>query len=153
MNRVDEARVQHPAPGPWAAAPASSDPDGFLAKCEREHKLFFNMGSQILVAQNQTFRRGTIEKILRFYTMYFKFHFDSEEKYMLSIRYPGYDVHRNLHSRFITELSRLKNGFALGEDVYEGVRTLYLGMTTGHIAHADADLIDYIERNRYPYPL
>jgi len=130
------------------AVPTS--PDLFLAQCEKEHALINELGTDLLAAFSEKYRRPLLDRVLRFYTMYFKFHFDGEERYMVSIRYPGYEPHREMHARFIRELELLKERFDRNEDVYASVKDLYLSLVDGHIPATDAELTKYIKDNCYP---
>ena len=78
--------------------------------------------------------------------MYFKFHFENEERFMLSIRYPGFDVHRHYHRQFMTALERLKAAFEDGEDIYEDVKELYRKLTRHHISETDMDMMRYVQQ-------
>ena len=121
-------------------------PEEFIAQCEQEHGLIKNLGHEILIAYNLKVRRNTLRKILRIYTMYFKFHFENEERFMLSIRYPGFDVHRHYHRQFMTALERLKAAFEDGEDIYEDVKELYRKLTRHHISETDMDMMRYVQQ-------
>ena len=124
-------------------------PEDFIKQCELEHSMIKQLGHEILIAHNMKVRKNSLRKILRIYTMYFKFHFDNEEKFMLSIRYPGYDVHKHLHRQFMDGLDRLKSAFEGGDDVYEDVKELYRKLTRHHIADTDTAMFRYV-REMFP---
>ncbi|MBF0561194.1 MAG: response regulator [Alphaproteobacteria bacterium] len=128
-------------------------PEEFIAQCDREHNLIKQLGHEILMASNLKIRNNTLRKILRIYTMYFKFHFENEERFMLSIRYPGYDVHRHFHRQFMEALERLKAAFGRGEDVYGEVKELYKKLTVHHISDTDMEMIRYVREMHAPSPL
>ena len=128
-------------------------PEEFLAQCEQEHGMIRQLGHEILIAYNLKVRRNTLRKILRIYTMYFKFHFENEERFMLSIRYPGYEVHKHLHRQFMDALDRLKTDFESGGDVYDEVKELYRRLTRHHISDTDMEMVRYIRAMFPPSPL
>ncbi len=127
----------------------SLSPEDFIKQCEQEHSMIKRLGHEILIAYNMKVRRNTLRKILRIYTMYFKFHFENEEKFMLSVRYPGYDVHKHFHLQFMDALDRLKAAFESGDDVYDEVKELYRKLTRHHIADTDTAMFRYV-REMFP---
>ena len=124
-------------------------PDEFIKQCEKEHSMIKQLGHEIIIACNIKVRRNTLRKILRIYEMYFKFHFESEEKFMLSVRYPGYELHKHFHLQFLDALSRLKAAFDRGDDVYDDVKELYRKLTRHHIADTDTAMFRYV-REMFP---
>ncbi|MEI6558407.1 MAG: hemerythrin family protein [Rhodospirillaceae bacterium] len=120
-------------------------PVKFIAQCDREHNILKHLYDDIVVAQNKTFRKTTIAKILHILAMYVKFHFDNEYAFMLATGYPELLEHDQVHREFIEELQRINQNYLAGGDPYEGIREIYYGLATGHIPETDARLISFAQ--------
>lgn len=78
---------------------------------DRQHKTLFDKANQLFEAGKNNRTKEFIAELLEFLDQYTKEHFQSEENYMRSIGYPGYDDQKKLHTGFIQALGRLKNEY------------------------------------------
>lgn len=82
-----------------------------IDEIDTQHRQLFKLGSQIfdLVSLDDGFDHYdeiiNILNDLREYTIY---HFDFEEKYMLSIGYEDFDSHKDLHDKLIDRISNIE---------------------------------------------
>ena len=115
----------------------------FIAQCNREHKILGNLYDDIIVAQNHSFRKQSVAKILRILSMYVKFHFENEEKFMASIGYDETEVHVGIHSEFIHDLDVIIKKSEKNIDVLDDLKSIYYRLENGHIPEIDVKLIDF----------
>ena len=83
-----------------------------VKQIDDQHKIWFQKADQLFEAGKAGKAKEFISQMLEFLDEYTKLHFSDEEKYMLEIRYPEYDVQKKLHDGFIAELAKLKKEFA-----------------------------------------
>lgn len=76
-----------------------------------QHKTLFDKANQLFEAGKNNRTKEFISEMLDFLDAYTKQHFNSEEVYMRSISYPGYDGQKKLHTEFITALGKLKKDY------------------------------------------
>jgi len=76
-----------------------------------QHKTLFDKANQLFEAGKNNKTKEFISELLEFLDAYTKQHFNSEEVYMRSIRYPGYDDQKKLHTEFIAALAKLKKEY------------------------------------------
>ena len=78
---------------------------------DQQHKTWFEKADKLFEAGKQGKTKEQIVKMFDFLDEYTKTHFRDEEKYMLSIKYPEYDVQKQLHSGFIAKLAELRKEY------------------------------------------
>ena len=76
-----------------------------------QHKTLFDKANQLFEAGKNNKTKEFISEMLDFLDAYTKQHFNSEEVYMRSISYPGYDDQKKLHTDFIAALAKLKKDY------------------------------------------
>jgi len=65
-----------------------------VAMIDEQHKMLFEKVDKLFEAGKNNQEKEYISKLLDFLDAYTKKHFSDEEKYMLSIHYPGYAAQR-----------------------------------------------------------
>ncbi len=78
---------------------------------DRQHKTLFDKANRLFEAGRNNQSKEFIAEMLDFLDEYTKQHFTSEEVYMKSINYPGYDDQKKLHTDFIAALAKLKKEY------------------------------------------
>lgn len=78
---------------------------------DQQHQTLFHKANQLFEAGRNNKTKEFIAEMLEFLDEYTKQHFHSEEVYMKSISYPGYDDQKKLHTDFITSLAKLKKEY------------------------------------------
>ena len=121
-------------------------PEEFLAQSERDFNIVRRLSTDILAAHHTSFRRDLLERVLHIYSIFFRFHFENQERFMFTVGYPGGDVHANQHREFARELERIRKAFDAKAEVYDDVRKLYTDLVDGHFAVSDAELAGYVNR-------
>ncbi len=74
-----------------------------------QHKTLFEKAERLFEAGKNNQAKEYIGELLNFLQDYTKKHFTDEEKYMLSINYPGYAVQKQAHADYIRQLAKLRS--------------------------------------------
>lgn len=78
---------------------------------DHQHKTLFDKANQLFEAGKSNKTKEFISEMLDFLDEYTKQHFHSEEVYMRSINYPGYEDQKRMHADFIQALTKLKKDY------------------------------------------
>ena len=80
----------------------------------------------------------TLTDILLGLIDYLRYHFATEEKYMIEYQYPEYEVHRNEHLKFVNEVTSFSQAFRNGtQGLEEEVLTFLKEWYIRHITLTD----------------
>ncbi len=82
-----------------------------VSSIDQQHKTLFDKANELFEAGKSNKTKEFISEMLDFLDAYTKQHFQSEEAYMLSINYPGYNDQKKLHTDFIAALANLKKEY------------------------------------------
>lgn len=113
---------------------------------DSQHKVWFEKANNLFEAGRKGQAKEYISEMLDFLDEYTKLHFSDEEKYMLEINYPEYDVQKKLHDGFIAELAKLKESFnESGGNVAVIVKAnkMVVNWLTNHILQQDKKIGEY----------
>ncbi|MDP4153094.1 MAG: bacteriohemerythrin [Bacillota bacterium] len=114
---------------------------------DEEHKALFEKANELYEAGKNRRAMEFISEMFDFLDEYTKKHFNDEEKFMLEINYPEYDLQKKLHSEFIGKLSELKAEFARsGGNIALIIEAnqLVLNWLTKHISFQDKKIGQYV---------
>mgnify|MGYP000858726256 FL=1 len=131
---------------PWT--PALSVGVGLI---DDQHKTWFEKAEKLFEAGKNNQAKEYVGELLDFLDSYTKKHFADEEKYMLSIRYPGYDEQKKAHTAFIAELTKLRNSYKESGGnimVIINANQMVIEWLTKHISNMDKKIGDYAKQNR-----
>jgi hemerythrin len=113
---------------------------------DKQHKMWFEKAEKLFEAGKNKNSKEYISELLDFLDDYTKQHFADEEKYMLSIKYPGYSEQKNAHTYFINELAKLRADYnASGGSllVIINANKMVLDWLTQHISNMDKKIGAY----------
>lgn len=82
-----------------------------VAAIDKQHQTLFDKANQLFEAGKNGKARDYISEMLKFLDDYTRLHFADEEKYMMSINYPGYSAQKKLHTDFISKIEKLKKDY------------------------------------------
>lgn len=105
-----------------------------------QHKMWFQKAEKLFDAGKNNQAKEYIGELLNFLQDYTKKHFGDEEKYMLSIHYPGYQEQKQAHTAFIAKLDKLRSEYdASGGNllVILNANRIVLDWLTQHISNMD----------------
>jgi len=74
---------------------------------DNQHKMCFEKGRKLFKAGKNNSAKEYISELLNSLEDYTK-HLTDEEKYILSIKYPGYAEQKMAHTDFIAQLAKLR---------------------------------------------
>lgn len=77
------------------------------AEIDAQHQELFRRADQLLEAMAAG-QSGTIEGLFEFLGAYVVDHFAAEERLMTDSQFPGYNVHKAAHERFVRDLDALR---------------------------------------------
>ncbi|HHU04873.1 MAG TPA: hemerythrin family protein [Clostridiales bacterium] len=118
---------------------------------DNQHKMLFEKAEKLFEAGRNKNSKEYISELLDFLDDYTKKHFADEEKYMLSINYPGYAEQKQAHTAFIGKIAKLreeynKSGGSLV--VIINANKMVLDWITQHISVMDKKIGDYAKSRK-----
>lgn len=117
---------------------------------DEQHKMCFVKAEQLFEACKNKQGKEYIGELLNFLEDYTKKHFADEEKYMLSIDYPGYAEQKKEHTDFIVQLAKLRSDYETSGGnflVIINANQLVLDWLTKHISNMDKKIGEYVRAN------
>ena len=130
---------------PWT--PALSVGVGLI---DDQHKTWFEKAEKLFEAGKNNQAKEYVGELLDFLDSYTKKHFADEEKYMLSIRYPGYEEQKKAHTAFIAELTKLRNNYKESGGnitVIINANHMVIEWLTKHISSMDKKIGEFAKQN------
>ena len=117
---------------------------------DRQHINFFKKMDQFLVATN--IGKGHVEAVTALNEIedYAKYHFATEEKYMLQENYPEYKLHETEHKKYKEKFKGLKDKFMLEGASSDFLRAFQLDIIDwykNHIKKFDMNLARFLNAN------
>jgi len=114
-----------------------------VAMIDDQHKMWFEKAEKLFEAGRNKQSKEYIGEMLAFLDSYTKKHFADEEKYMQSIRYPGYEDQKKAHTAFIGELEKLRNDYNTSGGsllVILNANQMVIDWLTKHISNMDSKI-------------
>lgn len=111
-----------------------------------QHKTWFEKADKLFEAGRNHQAKEYIGELLNFLEAYTKKHFSDEEKYMLSINYPGASAQKQAHMEFTRQLSKLRADYdASGGNILVilNANQLVVNWLTQHISSMDKQIGQY----------
>lgn len=118
---------------------------------DSQHKIWFEKAEKLFEAGKNNQAKEYIGELLAFLDDYTKKHFADEEKYMLSIRYPGYEEQRSAHQAFITQLTKLRSDYQSSGGnilVILNANQMVIEWLTKHISNLDKKIGQFAQEKR-----
>ncbi|MEY8353253.1 bacteriohemerythrin [Lachnospiraceae bacterium 54-53] len=122
-----------------------------ISMIDDQHKMWFVKAEALFEAGKNNRAKEYVGELLDFLDDYTKKHFSDEEKYMLSIHYPGYDEQKKAHTAFIAQLAKLRSEYnASGGNllVILNANQMILDWLTKHISNMDKKIGEYAKNTR-----
>ncbi len=114
-----------------------------VAMIDDQHKMWFEKADKLYEAGRNHQAKEYIGELLKFLEDYTKKHFADEEKYMVSLNYPGLSAQKQAHADFIRQLAKLRSDYdASGGNILVILNTnqLVLNWLTQHISNMDKQI-------------
>jgi len=116
-----------------------------------QHKTWFNHAEKLFEAGKNNNAKEYVGELLDFLDSYTKKHFSDEEKYMQSIRYPGFEEQKKAHAAFITQLDKLRSEYKTSGGnllVILNANQMVLNWLTQHISNMDKKIGEFAKNAR-----
>ena len=85
------------------------------AEIDEQHKKLVSLINQLHEAMSQGKSRDSLSGIFNELVSYTKYHFKSEENYLLNNNYPEYTIHRHEHQKLTSQVLKFKQDFDSGK--------------------------------------
>ena len=120
-----------------------------ISMIDDQHKMWFQKAEDLFEAGKNNRAKEYVGELLEFLDDYTKKHFADEEKYMLSIKYPGYQEQKAAHTAFITQLNKIKSDYnSSGGNllVILNANQMILDWLTKHISNMDKQIDEFAKK-------
>ena len=122
--------------------------DSFLINyrdIDSQHKRLVDMINDLDDAMRQGKGKEALAKILTGLVVYTRTHFETEEKYLTELDYPGLREQKREHAGFVMKISDFKNDFQSGQlGLSIKVMDFLSNWITHHIKHLDKQYAAWI---------
>ncbi len=111
-----------------------------VAQIDAQHKTLVEQADKLFEASKNNQGKERVGELLNFLEDYTKKHFADEEKYMLSIGYPGYNEQKTAHTEFVRQLVKLRADYSASGGnllVILNANQLVVQWLTQHISSMD----------------
>ena len=115
-----------------------------------QHKTWIGHFNAVLDAIDARDDQESIISTLDFLSDYTEKHFSTEEKYMTSSNYPGYDEHKAKHEGLKTTVADLVRDFredGISRQLADAVNTLLSNWLVKHIQEVDTNFADFAKEH------
>ena len=126
---------------PWTTALSVG-----VSQIDDQHKTLFEKAEKLFEAGKNNQAKEYVGELLAFLEDYTKKHFADEERYMLSIGYPGLDEQKRAHIGFVMQLAKIRSDYAASGGnimVITSANQLMLQWLTRHISDMDKKIGQY----------
>lgn len=86
-----------------------------VVEIDGQHKVLVGMLNDLHDAMRQGKGKEILADVLRKLTAYAGYHFATEEKYMTQYGYPGYQLHKREHEKFVEKVKKFQDDFNAGK--------------------------------------
>src|SRR5690554_4308148 len=120
-----------------------------ITTIDEQHKEWFKRAEDLFDAGKKGQAKEYIGELLEFLDTYTKKHFADEERYMQSIKYPGYDEQKQAHTWFISELDKLRKDYASSGGsitVIINANKMVIDWLTKHISNMDRKIGEFVNK-------
>lgn len=117
-----------------------------VREIDEQHKTWFEKAEKLFEAGKNNQAKEYIGELLVFLDTYTKKHFADEERYMQSIKYPGYLQQKQAHTAFIAQLAKLRSDFNTSGGniaVIINANQMVVDWLTKHISTMDKKIGEY----------
>ena len=121
-----------------------------VSMIDDQHKMWFEKAEKLFNAGRNKQSKEYIGELLQFLDSYTKKHFADEEKYMMSIHYPGYEEQKKAHTAFIAQLEKLSNDYNTSGGslmVILNANQMVIDWLTKHISNMDIKIGQFTQDN------
>ena len=117
---------------------------------DKEHKQLFDIASEAFIEVDSASRTKKIKLIIGKLYTYIKMHFEHEEEFMSTLKYPRLEDHKKLHDDIINQMNGfIKNIATLNVEVFEKeLATLIDILLVQHIIQEDRKIMQWYRKGK-----
>ncbi|NIP41972.1 MAG: bacteriohemerythrin, partial [candidate division Zixibacteria bacterium] len=117
----------------------------FITEIDNDHRNLIDLLNQLKIDIESGKQEESVKELIPKLMDYAVNHFNTEEKYMVQYDYPGTDVHKAEHEKFVKEVSDTITALEAGKTVlfYEVYEFLSYWVDR-HITEIDREMLDYL---------
>ncbi|MEA2090749.1 MAG: hemerythrin family protein [Campylobacterota bacterium] len=104
---------------------------------DHQHKKLFDLVNRLYDLEDAKSTKEELRVILYAFNDYMQIHFKDEEKYMLSIKYPNLEEHKQIHNNIIENLTQIIQTPAKLSIIKTKMRVVAKRVLVDHIMHED----------------
>ena len=108
-----------------------------VKEIDKQHKKLFDLVNTLYELNDKSNIREDLRKILYDFSYYTKTHFQDEEEYMLSIDFPLYKEHKQIHQNILKALSKILSTPAKPNIIKSKMKIAAKRLIIDHIVHED----------------
>ena len=115
-----------------------------------QHKMLINRLADLSDAWKCNKAVGEVMKTLEFMVEYTDFHFETEEKHMAELQYPGLKYHKGQHEQFKGSLKNLIEDFeeeGATRALTTAINVFLMNWLVNHIKNVDQEFGNYLKEN------
>jgi hemerythrin-like metal-binding protein len=117
----------------------TKDMETGVEKIDSQHREFINRINNLLAAGENTTSEAEIKKTIDYLGEYVVKHFNDEEELQIKSKYPKYAEHKEKHTLFIDDFTKLKSEFAGKSNSFEFTFKLNNSLITWIVKHIKGD--------------
>ena len=124
----------------------------FVDLIDEQHKMLIQRIRDLSDAVTSSRGAGQICKTLGFMIDYTEFHFSTEEKHMVDLTYPGFDINKEQHEKFKTTLKEMVMEFeedGATAQLGEWVNNYLINWLVDHIKTIDTKLGQFLREKGF----
>jgi hemerythrin len=116
---------------------------------DEQHRRLVAMVDEFYAALGRSDANAALDRLLHGLLEYTRYHFSTEERYMITHKFPDVEQHVAQHAAFIAKVQDVSDRFTRGEPVLSFVITTYLrDWLSQHILGADKQLGRFLATRR-----
>jgi len=114
---------------------------------DAQHKRLFELADQLHTAMASGNAKAKLSEILNSLIAYTKMHFASEERLMVTHKYPEYAAHKQLHDQLTAQVLEFQKEFAAGRTVLTIDLMQFLkNWLSQHIGKTDQRVAEFLKK-------
>ncbi|QWU79439.1 hemerythrin family non-heme iron protein [Campylobacter novaezeelandiae] len=106
-------------------------------KIDQQHKKLFELAAKVEYILDKPVYKDKIKILLTEFFNYMRYHFNDEEKYMLTIKYPYFEEHCKIHKEITQSMIELIQNIKTTNDLKEKLYLMVKKWLLEHILYED----------------
>ena len=121
----------------------SKDMETGVEKIDSQHRELINRINNLRETEGKSISKEETQKIIDYLGEYVVKHFGDEEQLQIKSKYPKYAEHKQKHTLFVNDFTKLRNEFAEKGNTMEFLMELNASSITWVIKHIKGDDVEF----------